>query len=364
MASGGDDGGGQKSSWWGWDNLVKVAKEKTMETLEIVKSDFSEFTNTMSEDTTNFINTATAQLVEKSNKATYLLDTFDNKVKIETTNRLKTSSTVQERYENELKAIQLTEDTYLKDPEQTEEFITWKENFNSDSNKQIISDLLIENSSMRLIYSKLVPAQISNDEFWCRYFFKTNLFEEEQKKRIKLLERVTKETNNTEEEEAINWDEDEDDEENENDNTINNSGQSNTDTKEITTSPEAELKEATETKENDLENEIEEEITNSFIKEHTTNILNEVKDNMNEEVLLDDKNAKQKTENMNSSVTTENSDEWDKVSTNESDEQEDAERRKILENRKPKLENSSNTESSKLSLETNDNNDEWDDWGE
>lgn len=127
-----------------------------MSTLEIVKSDFSEFTNVMSSDTTNLIYTATAKFVEKSNNASYLLDTFDNKVKIETNNRLKTSSTVQERYENELKAIQLNEATYLNDPEQTDEFVAWQGSFNPDTNKTTISDLLIENSSMRLIYSKLV----------------------------------------------------------------------------------------------------------------------------------------------------------------------------------------------------------------
>ena len=60
-----------------------------METLEIVKSDFSEFTTTMTEDTTHLLNSATAQFVEKSNTASFLLDTFDNKVKIETNNRLK-----------------------------------------------------------------------------------------------------------------------------------------------------------------------------------------------------------------------------------------------------------------------------------
>lgn len=355
MASG--EEGGEKSSWWGWNNLVKAAKEKTMETLEIVKSDFSEFTTTMTEDTTHLLNSATAQFVEKSNTASFLLDTFDNKVKIETNNRLKTSSTVQERYENELKAIQLNEHNYLDDPEQTEEYSKWKENFNSDSNKKIISDLLIENSSMRLIYSKLVPAQTSNDQFWCRYFFRTNLFEEEQKKRIKLLERVTKEARSSEaEEEAVNWDEDV--EEDEDDNTINNSGQSNNDTKEITTSPEAELKEASET---------DKDISESLIKEQTTEILKEVADKKDEEELpvLDIKNVKSKKE-MESSVTTENSDDWDKVSTNESDES-DAERKKILESNKSKLPPKSlDTESSKNIPEKkeDENNDDWDDWGE
>lgn len=201
MASGGGDE--NKSSWWGWgDKIIKTAKEKTLSTLELVKTDFTEFTTIMSNDTTNLINTATAQFVDKSNTASYLLDSFDNKVKLETTQLKISSSTVQERYENELKAIQLNEATYLN-ADESEEFVAWAGNFSSEENKGLISELLIENSSMRLIYSKLVPAVVSNEGFWCRYFWKSNLFEEEQKKRIKLLERVDQV------EESVDWEEDE-----------------------------------------------------------------------------------------------------------------------------------------------------------
>ncbi len=189
---------------------------QTLETLEIVKHDFTEFKTVMTEDTTNLINQATAQFVESTNTASYLLDTFDNKVKLETNNRHLASSTVQQRYENELKAIQLSEATYLFPGENNDasEYAAWQQGFDPDANKAVISQLLIDNSSMRLIYSRLVPAQISNETFWCRYFYRIGQFEEEQRKRIKLLERV-KEANlatpAVEEEESAVWgDEDED----------------------------------------------------------------------------------------------------------------------------------------------------------
>lgn len=364
MASGGDDG--NKSSWsWGWDNIVKIAKEKTMETLEIVKSDFTEFKTTMSNDTTNLLNTATAQFVEKTNTASYLLDTFDNKVKIETNNRLKTSSTVQERYENELKSIQLSEDTYLIDPEQTEDYEKWKENFDSDANKSAISNILIENSSMRLTFSKLVPAQISNDQFWCRYFFKTNLFEEEQKKRIKLLERVTVNAND-EEEETINWDEDVENEKDDND-TINNSDQSttdkdkdkdlykeNNDTNEVTEKLTESQSDSNET--GNIEEEISKEITNILIKEETTEILNEITENISDSQSthsFEEKIVKSKSESMEASTKTEDSDDWDKV---DSDINEiDNEKKKTQPKKEPKISESK---------ENDDNNDDWDDWEE
>jgi hypothetical protein len=36
-----------------------------------------------------------------------------------------------------------------------------------------------------------VPAQLSNNLFWARYFFKVSQLEEEHRKRVKLIERVT-----------------------------------------------------------------------------------------------------------------------------------------------------------------------------
>jgi hypothetical protein len=67
---------------------------------------------------------------------------------------------------------------------------------------------------MRLLYSQLVPVQISNVEFWSRYFFKVNQLEEEHKKRIKLLERASKEEeglkNDDSQQESLDWDDDED----------------------------------------------------------------------------------------------------------------------------------------------------------
>lgn len=202
---------GEQNTWWG--SFVKAAKEKSITALEIIKTDFSEFATTMTNDTTNLINKASAQFIEKSNTASLLLDTFDNKLKIETNNKLKSSSTVQERYENELKSIQLNESTYLYDPEPLSDYEKWSEDFNTDIYKTAISDLLIENSSIRLIYSKLVPAQLSNDQFWCRYFFKVNSFEEEHIKRIKLLERVTDVTK-LNSEPTLDWEDENEDETN------------------------------------------------------------------------------------------------------------------------------------------------------
>lgn len=243
----------------------------------------------MSADTTNLIHSATAQFVESSNTATFLLDSFDNKVKLETSNRgltLSSASAVQDRYFNELKALQLSEDTYLK-AATGDEFAKWQEAFEPDANKAAVSDLLIENSSMRLIYSKLVPAQISNDQFWCRYFFKANVFEEEHRKRIKLLERVKdaagKTEEDTEEEAAADWDEDEDEdaaEEEAEDTTINNSKE-----KEAIESGGSEPSSPPPRQDaagKDADEEISREVAQLLIEEQTNEVLSEIAHDVSE----------------------------------------------------------------------------------
>lgn len=349
-----------------------------MSTLEIVKSDFSEFTTTMTADTTNLIQSATAQFVESSNTATFLLDSFDNKVKLETSNRgfaLTSASAIQDRYENELKALQLSEATYLSDAAPAHEFAKWQQSFEPDANKAAISDLLIENSSMRLIYSKLVPAQISNDQFWCRYFFKANVFEEEHRKRIKLLERVKDVASKEQdaEEGAADWDEDEDEDEDEEpaeeDKTINNSGQSAGGSE--PPSPQQQADDA-----------MSREVAQLTIEEQTKEALSEISGDVSEIAQaandnFEDKVAKAKSdvggESMVSSVKTEDSDDWDKVSDqaneDESDSAATSDRKDILSSRaksaaKPDSAVASKTSTLEGKDKPEDNNDDWDDWGE
>lgn len=366
MASG-DDGEG-KSSWWGWDNIVKAAKEKTISTLETVKSDFNEFKTIMTNDTTNLINSATAQLVEKSNTASFLLDSFDNKVKIETSNRLNLSATASNRYENELKAIQLDENIYLSDPEEAEEFTKWKESFNPDDFKATVSDLLIENSSMHLIYSKLVPAQLSNDQFWCRYFYRINIFEEEQKKRIKLLERVKEATNMTTDE-TVNWDEDDSD--NEDDKTINESPKKVTD-ENNEKEPEVESNEnesSKESKVNSVEDEISSEIEKIVIDKETKEIVTEIKES------LEDVAKTNPERSMERSINREDSDDWDKLdsdtndATNNSDKKNKSQIAKeqtveLKAKAEEPTQEKESTKSNKDAEVSNDNSEDWDDWGE
>lgn len=185
-------------SWWG--SLVKVAKEKSKEALELIKTDLVEFKTTMASDT----NTLLTQITNINLANNALINNLNNafsssEENADTTTRKpspsSSSTTVYDRYLNELKSLQSNQNTYLVDPNDETQFNEFKNTFDSDSYKSVISDLLIDNSAMRLLYSQLVPAQISNNLFWARYFYKVNQLEEENKKRVKLLERATESTN-------------------------------------------------------------------------------------------------------------------------------------------------------------------------
>lgn len=62
-----------------------------------------------------------------------------------------------DRFNDELESIQSNQETYLSNEMYSdEEYINWSKQFDIDSQKSSISNLLIENSSVRLIYSQIV----------------------------------------------------------------------------------------------------------------------------------------------------------------------------------------------------------------
>ncbi|CAF0746201.1 unnamed protein product [Brachionus calyciflorus] len=214
------------SSWWG--NFVKTAKEKSLSAMEVIKSDLAEFTQTMSTDAVSLLNEASGSLATEGEQPGSLFKTITKSISeitenfhfnitepqseatnSESTQKLTTSSRplIHDRLKKDLENLQTNEQTFLNEP-QDSNYSEWENNFNMDNFKSAISDLLIENNTMRLLYSQLVPAQISNIQFWSRYFFKVNQLEEEHKKRVKLIEKATIDAQS--EQKEIDWDDDED----------------------------------------------------------------------------------------------------------------------------------------------------------
>ena len=181
------------TSWW--DSFVKTAKEKSASALEIMRTDLAEFKTTMSTDTSRLVHTladvpsstaaaaAAATAPSSSSLFTSLTSALgltnlnllgDDGVEVlkagkwqkkeeeeEKDRRLTaaaattTAANIHERFRIELKQMQACASTFAVDGAGPE-FELWASKFNSDDFKSRISDLLIENSETRLLYSQLV----------------------------------------------------------------------------------------------------------------------------------------------------------------------------------------------------------------
>lgn len=300
MASGG--GEDQGNTWWG--SLLKIAKEKSKTAMELIKTDLAEFTSTMTTDTSYLLSQAQAQLKEISSANL----NFDNESDISepivtskqdsSTNEIEKMglSTKQDRFQKELENLQSSQSTYLNEPDQTNsEFIEWKSKFSTEAQKSIISELLIQNSSMRLLYSQLVPSQLTNDDFWSRYFYRVYLLEEENKKRVKLLERADNQVVKDNEQDTLDWDEDEHDEE------VSNKKDDNAESSDKSQS------------ENDPVSEIESKLENMNTSADLDRTLNENASD-NEATEHEETNLKKVNKIEISQIRSEDGDDWDRVS--------------------------------------------------
>jgi hypothetical protein len=302
-----------------------------------MKNDLAEFTNVMSTDANNLFNQASSQVMEKSSSILLFNsssspppDTEKSSINNNSNNKQNqmksTTSNIQVRYNEELKQIQTNEDVYLNQLiESNEDYIQWLASFNLENFKSVISDLLIENSSMRLLYSQLVPAQISNEQFWSRYFYRINQLDEEHKKRLKLLERVVnKDSNNDDQQQttATDWDDQEEEEEEE---------------------------------KKEEEEEIEKPLNN--VKSSTISNEQEIKSSSSSSdnnIIIPRKDSSQEIDDDVKSQS-QLGDEWDKVSDNENNNLE-----------KLKLEQTDDlvNKNKKQEVSNKEEDKEWDDWGD
>jgi len=112
-----------------------------------------------------------------------------------------------DRLQAQLHALANDLATYTTEPADSEQFTTWLTGLDLDKRQGEISDLMINNASVRKMYSKLVPADVSHKMFWARYFYRVHLLEKEEAKRQVLRKRA--ERTAVEEDTHINWDDEE-----------------------------------------------------------------------------------------------------------------------------------------------------------
>jgi len=83
--------------------------------------------------------------------------------------------------------------TYCNEAEDMVHFLQWTESFNVEGQeiKAEISDVMVECTEVRALYSKLVPSAVAHNDFWTRYFYKLSMLETAESKRSALVERAT-----------------------------------------------------------------------------------------------------------------------------------------------------------------------------
>ncbi|KAK3089167.1 hypothetical protein FSP39_001409, partial [Pinctada imbricata] len=214
-----EDGGG----WWG--SWIQSAKEKSLSALEMVKKDLSEFTCTMSNDTSQVVVNASDKLKESlktenttaardrvRNGITSFLEGLSQSLIVEAEDKESTppprhhTDPVFDRAKARLHAIQVDAETYCNPPSGPEKlYHTWEESFIIDEHKGDISELLVSKVEVRAFYTKLVPSEISHGDFWKRYFYKVHQLQVDEARKLALMKRAERvETK----EDSIGWEDD------------------------------------------------------------------------------------------------------------------------------------------------------------
>ncbi|CAD6186742.1 unnamed protein product [Caenorhabditis auriculariae] len=209
------------SSWlnqgtsWG-ASFLSSAREKTMNTLDLVKKDLSELTDAMSAEVTDLASAAKegfgtaanavkqqAQMLEKlvtpeeetkefpggetgaseekSEKGGVgfgwvrsfvgtVSDTVKKAIRPQPARKTAISPL-------KLAEIQNSELTYTNENKNDDVFTRWLDRFRIDEYDGEINMLLANNPHMRQLFATLVPATVSNADFWARYFYAVEMAE-------------------------------------------------------------------------------------------------------------------------------------------------------------------------------------------
>lgn len=92
-----------------------------------------------------------------------------------------------------------------------DEFNQYLLNFNvEDKSEEIVK--LLENTSVRDLYQQLVPKELSSQEFWGRFFYKHEMAEEKERKRLNFVKSMQESI----ETDDIEWDDDKEEEKKDN----------------------------------------------------------------------------------------------------------------------------------------------------
>lgn len=95
------------------------------------------------------------------------------------------------------------------DSKEEHAFKAWLATFDMGSKQTEIATLLSTNSPIYALHQQLVPAELTSEEFWGRYFYKTEQAAKKEESRLQLLERSKLITTKMSESE-FSWEDDDD----------------------------------------------------------------------------------------------------------------------------------------------------------
>lgn len=189
-----------------------------MSALNATKRDLAEFVSVLGSDTKAVVQGASENinkiLVQPSSSSSSASESGEqdrNNQKNgggQPVSEVRAAATPYDRCQAELYAVQNSSETYLQDPSQGEEndYEGWKSTFDIKTYQNDISSLLVSCSHVRTMHSQLVPAKVSYEAFWTRYFYRMQLLKKEEKQRADLMARASNRS-----QEQLQWDEEIDD---------------------------------------------------------------------------------------------------------------------------------------------------------
>ncbi|KAI3506720.1 hypothetical protein L1887_21283 [Cichorium endivia] len=229
-----DSGGG---GLWSFGDLVKTLTTRSESVLETYRRDLKEFGSGLRKESDLFREVAsravkelpssievgasaidgvlksTADIISQGKDALLEPSDIDDSDASEAiqnhSDRSSLNSRVYSRFDSQLNAIQNDARTYCEDPEDLDDYNKWKSGFVLIDSGSEIEKLIGDKGSVETIYRKVVPNEVDDVSFWCRYFYRVQKLKQQEDRRASLVRRSL----TVDDEEDLSWDVDDEEEE-------------------------------------------------------------------------------------------------------------------------------------------------------
>lgn len=185
------------SSWLEW------AADQGNAAMAALQEDLGEFVAVVSEDSAIVAQEATNIAAEKLGELGQQIGDLDAAEEGTSAGADDHEYFVQCRLQKLEIALRRDETTFLTDPAAAEDamgYVEWLEEFDLEECSDESAELLNDNPDLLKLHIRIVPNQVSNDQFWTRYYWSLHRIHINEERRVALLEKVATEA------EDVGWD--------------------------------------------------------------------------------------------------------------------------------------------------------------